>query len=84
MNVYNTPGTKKNIFPLFRGLYRIFKLLGNDWYIFRDIENCQRTQVHYDGVLDARKRVDAEVPLHCLNTPSSVEDRFTGFTQTRG
>lgn len=54
-NVDNTPGTNKKFLQTFKGPYRTFKVLGNDRYVIRDIENCQRTQIPYDGVLDASR-----------------------------
>lgn len=85
-NVDNTPGTNKKFLPTFRGPYRIFKVLGNDRYVIRDVENCQRTQIPYDGVLDASRLkkwvdaevIDSEVPLDCLLTTRSSVD--TGIT----
>lgn len=53
-NVDNSPGNKKFI-PTFRGPYVVCKDLGNDRYVIKDIEGCQRTQIPYDGVLEACK-----------------------------
>lgn len=54
-NVDNTAGTNKKFIPTFKGPYIIHKELGNDRYVIRDIENCQRTQLPYDGVLEASR-----------------------------
>lgn len=62
-NVDNTPGCNKKFLATFRGPYTVHKALGNDRYVIRDIEGCQRTQIPYDGVLDAsrlRKWVDVD------------------------
>jgi hypothetical protein len=52
-NVDNTPGCNKKFIPTFRGPYVVHKVLGNDRYVIRDVENCQRTQLPYDGILEA-------------------------------
>lgn len=54
-NVDTTIGTNKKFIPKFRGPYRIHKTLPNDRYVIRDIENCQLTQVPYDGIIEASR-----------------------------
>jgi hypothetical protein len=63
-NVDNTPGCNKKFLPTFKGPYVVHKSLGNDRYVIRDVENCQRAQIPYDGVIDAsrmKKWVDADL-----------------------
>ena len=58
-----TIGTNKKFIPKFRGPYRVHKVLPNDRYVIRDIENCQITQIPYDGVIEAsriRKYVEGQ------------------------
>lgn len=55
--------TPKKFIPTFKGPYVVHKVLGNDRYVIRDIDNYQRTQLPYDGILEAgrlRKWVDAD------------------------
>lgn len=52
-NVDTSVGNKKLI-PKFRGPYEIHKILPNDRYVVRDIEDCQITQLPYDGVVEAK------------------------------
>lgn len=33
----------------------VYKSLGHDRYVIRDIENCQLTQLPYDGIVEANK-----------------------------
>lgn len=48
-------GTNKKFVPKFRGPYLIHKTLPNDRYVIRDIENCQITQIPYDGIIEASR-----------------------------
>lgn len=67
-NVDTTIGTNKKFIPKFRGPYRIHKALPNDRYVVRDIENCQITQIPYDGIIEAsriRKFVEGQGVLDC-------------------
>lgn len=62
-NIDTTIGTNKKFVPKFRGPYRVHKALPNDRYVIRDIENCQITQIPYDGIIEAsriRKYVERE------------------------
>lgn len=54
-NVDTTIGTNKKLIPKYRGPYVVHKVLQNDRYVIRDIENCQMTQIPYDGVLEAAR-----------------------------
>lgn len=52
-NVDTTIGVNKKLLPKFKGPYVITKVLPNDRYVVKDIENCQITQFPYDGVIEA-------------------------------
>lgn len=39
VEVDTTIGTNKKFVPIFKGPYRIYKVLPNDRYVIRDIEN---------------------------------------------
>lgn len=54
-NVDTTIGTNKKLNPKFRGPYVIGKVLPNDRYVVKDIENCQITQLPYNGILEAAR-----------------------------
>lgn len=68
-NVDTSVGNKKLI-PKFRGPYEIHKVLPNDRYVVRDIEDCQITQLPYDGIVEAKYlRLWKNVPV---NTDSNA------------
>lgn len=46
-------GTSSKLSESYRGPYIIHKCLPNDRYVVRDIENCQLTQLPYDGVIES-------------------------------
>lgn len=50
-----TPGVNKKLIPKFRGPYVVHKVLDNDRYVIRDIDNCQITQRPYDNVIEAAR-----------------------------
>lgn len=52
-NVDTTVGKNKKFIPKFRGPYVVQKVLPNDRYVIRDIENYQVTQLPYDGVIES-------------------------------
>lgn len=52
-NVDTTVGLNKKLLPKYKGPYVIHKVLPNDRYVVRDIENCQVTQIPYNGVIEA-------------------------------
>lgn len=54
-NVDTIVGRNKKFINRFRGPYVIHKVLPNDRYVVRDIENCQMTQLPYDGVIESNK-----------------------------
>lgn len=54
-NIDTTIGTNKKFVPKYRGPYRIYKILPNDRYVVRDIENCQISQIPYDGIIEAAR-----------------------------
>lgn len=54
-NVDTTIGTNKKLIPKYRGPYVIHKVLKNDRYVIRDIDNCQITQIPYHGVFEAAR-----------------------------
>lgn len=54
-SIDTTIGTNEKFVPKFRGPYRIHKVLPNDRYVIRDIENCQITQLPYDGIIEASR-----------------------------
>lgn len=54
-NVDTVIGTNKKLIPKYRGPYMVHKILGHDRYVIRDVENCQLTQLPYDGVVEANK-----------------------------
>lgn len=39
-NVDTVVGTNKKLIPRYRGLYVVHRILGNDRYVVRDVENC--------------------------------------------
>lgn len=69
-NVDTTVGTNKKFIPKFRGPYLIHKKLPNDRYVVRDIENCQVTQIPYDGIIEASRI------RHFIDWRSSHKDGF--------
>lgn len=54
-NVNTSVGSNKKLIPKYRGPYIIHKVLPHDRYVLRDIENCQLTQLPYDGVVEAAR-----------------------------
>lgn len=54
-NVDTTIGQNKKFIPKYRGPYVVHKVLPNDRYVIRDVENCQITQIPYNGVLEASR-----------------------------
>lgn len=54
-NVDTTIGSNKKFIPKYRGPYCIHRVLPNDRYGIRDIENCQVTQLPYDGIVEASR-----------------------------
>lgn len=54
-NIDTTIGTNKKFVPKYKGPYCVHKVLPNDRYVVRDIENCQSTQLPYDGIIEASR-----------------------------
>lgn len=54
-NVDTTVGKSKKLIAKYRGRYRISKVLPNDRYVVRDIENHPMTQIPYIGILEAAR-----------------------------
>lgn len=69
-NVDTTVGSNKKFVPRYKGPYVIYKILGNDRYVVRDINNCQLTQLPYDGVIEAHRIRDwRQPPDECADEP---------------
>lgn len=54
-NIDTTIGTNKKFVPKYKGPYCVHKVLPNDRYVVRDIENYQVTQLPYDGIIEASR-----------------------------
>lgn len=54
-NVDVTIGTNKKFVPKYKGPYVVHKVLPNDRYVVRDVENCQITQRPYNGIVEAAR-----------------------------
>lgn len=54
-NVDTSVGTNKKFIPKYKGPYRVHKVLPNDRYVIRDIENAQISQIPYDGIIEASR-----------------------------
>lgn len=67
-HVDTTVGTNKKLIQRYRGPYVIHKVLPNDRYVIRDIENCQLTHLPYDGIVEAIK-----IRKWCLPTNMATE-----------
>lgn len=52
-NFDNTPGAPKKLIPEFKGPYEIFKVLRNDRYVVKDVENFQTSRRPYEGTWEA-------------------------------
>lgn len=77
LNVDTKVGRNKKFIPKYRGPYVVYKELGHDRYVIRDIENCQLTQLPYDGVVEANRIHKWLSPLE-----SGEIDRPTGKGDT--
>ncbi|XP_055913761.1 uncharacterized protein LOC129947273 [Eupeodes corollae] len=49
-NVVNTPGLNKKFLAKYKGPFEIIKILPNDRYIIKDLENLQISRIPYEGV----------------------------------
>lgn len=54
-NINTTVGVNKKLLPKYKGPYVIEKVLPHDRYVVQDIENCQITQLPYNGVIEASR-----------------------------
>ncbi|XP_037931244.1 uncharacterized protein LOC119666048 [Teleopsis dalmanni] len=54
-HIDTTAGKNKKFSEKYRGPYVIHKVLPNDRYVLRDVDNCQITQMPYDGVVEAAR-----------------------------
>ena len=43
-NFDSTPGAPKKLMPVSKGSYEVFKVLRNDRYVIKDVENFQVTK----------------------------------------
>lgn len=76
-NVDTVIGTNKKFIPKYRGPYIVHKKLGRDRYVIRDIENCQLTQMPYDGVLEANKMRKWQEPINIRKIIDTVDESDT-------
>lgn len=49
-NFDSTPGVNKKLIPKYKGPYEVEKVLGNDRYLLKDVDNFQLTNIPYSGV----------------------------------
>lgn len=54
-NTDTTVGSNKKLIAKYRGPYVIRRVLPNDRYVVTDIDNCQVTQMPYDGIVEAKR-----------------------------
>lgn len=54
-NIDTTVGKCKKLVPKYKGLYIVHKSLPNDRYVIKDIENCQITQMPYNGIIESAR-----------------------------
>ncbi|XP_065362090.1 uncharacterized protein LOC135955660 [Calliphora vicina] len=55
MNTDNTVGKNKKFIEKYRGPLIVEKVLSNDRYIIKDVDNCQLTQIPYKGIVEAKR-----------------------------
>lgn len=51
----------------------VHKILGHDRYVIRDVDNCQLTQLPYDGVVEANRIRKWLSPLDATEINRTVE-----------
>lgn len=73
LNVYTKKGTNKKFVPKYRGPYVVHKILGHDRYVIRYVDNCQLTQLPYDGVVEANRIRKWLSPLDAAEINRTVE-----------
>lgn len=85
-NVDTTIGTNKKLIPKFKGPYVIHRVLPHGRYVVRDIDECQITQLPYNGIIEAKhmrgwieppiERIIELIPQHSeednINSPPSA------------
>lgn len=80
-NTDTTIGTNMKLIPNFKGPYRIHKILPHDRYVIRDIDECQITQLPYNGIIEAkyiRKWIEPPIEEIIESIPQrSNEDNLT-------
>lgn len=54
-NIDTTVGKCKKLVPKYKGPYIVHKSLPNDRYVIKDIENCQITQMPYNGIIESAR-----------------------------
>lgn len=54
-NVDTTIGVNKKLIPKYKGPYRIYKCLGNDRYIIKDVDGFQMTSREFESVFDSNR-----------------------------
>lgn len=54
-HIDTTVGKNKKLIAKYRGPYVVHKVLPHDRYVIKDIENCQITQIPYNGILEAAR-----------------------------
>lgn len=77
LNVDTSVGSNKKFIPKYRGPYVVYKVLGHDRYVVRDIDNCQLTQLPYDGVIEAIRMRKWVSPLEPNEIERSTENHNT-------
>lgn len=76
-HIDTTTGSNKKFIEKYRGPYVVHKVLLNDRYVIRDVNNCQITQLPYDGVIEAcriRKWKEQQVESHGLVTHGNTSE----------
>ena len=67
-HVDTSVGSNKKFIQKYRGPYIIHKILPNDRYVVKDIENCQITQIPYEGIVEAIKIRKWLLPVNIKTT----------------
>lgn len=63
-HVDTSVGSNKKLLPRFRGPYVVKKKLDHDRYVVQDVDNCQITQIPYNGIIEARHMRLWKLPLN--------------------
>lgn len=83
-NVDTTVGTNKKFIKKYRGPYVIRKCLGNDRYVITDVENCQVTQMPYNGIVDSTRVMkwlepDNVVENNKVDSEGNIEGEYIDY-----